>query len=64
MYVGIKEDSLSCLFRYSQSEADYESLHPPVTDIGGLRFSEAVLRTGKLEEMLTEGTTSQPSDKG
>ena len=51
-----------CLF--VQSEGDYKNYRLPKLYAGTLEMKEAVLRTGKLEETLTEGETLHPSVEG
>ena len=47
-----------------QSEADYKNYSLPRLRGGGMQLSEAVLRTGKLEETLSEGELLHPASEG
>ena len=49
---------------FLQSEVDYKNYDLPRLRGGGGQLSETVLRTGKLEETLSEGEMTHPASEG
>ena len=47
-----------------QNEADYKNFNSPRSKGGGSNLNETILRTGKLEETLSEGETPHPASEG